>query len=189
MADMKRTIIIIGIALIIFGGAGYCVGYSLGNSAGNSTGWEKGTTYGNNIGYERGYSLGYDNGKEYVVTHIDEYAAIPKPVKYDEVVKFLEEDRTSDIQYSEDFDCVSFTKAVKEQANIKGIKCAVVSMRLYDYELREKWGHAVNCFETTDRGIVYFDPQTDGQRYGIEVGGTYILSGITYKIAKVDVIW
>jgi len=81
---------------------------------------------------------------------------------------------------------VTFSRWVKENANSKYIKCGVVSL---DLKGIKNIGHAINCFETTDRGIVYFDPQTDGQRYGIYVGGTYTLQGIVYKITKVDVIW
>jgi hypothetical protein len=136
--------------------------------------------------YEKGYSLGYDNGKEFVVTHLDQYVTVPKMVKYEVVVEFLKEDKTNENRYVDQvFDCVTFTKIVKENANSKGIKCGVVSL---DLTGTKRIGHAINAFETTDRGIVYFDPQTDGERFGIYVGGTYKLSEV-YKITKVDIIW
>jgi len=187
---MKRIIIAIVIALVIFGGSGYWAGYSIGYAAGNSEGWEKGTVYGNNTGYEKGYSLGYDNGKEYVVSHLDQYVIVPKAVSYSEVVAFIKSDQTDENEYSlENFDCTTFATMLKINANMVGIKCAVVSFDMYNIKTLVKSGHAINCFGTTDQGIVYFDPQTDGERYGIYVGGIYTLSGIIYKITKVDIIW
>ncbi|MBN1690030.1 MAG: hypothetical protein JW901_03305 [Dehalococcoidia bacterium] len=183
---MKRIILTIVMALIVFGGAGYGVGYSMGYTAGNSEGWEKGTIHGNAQGYEKGYTAGFDNGKEYVVTHLDQYVTIPKAVAYEEVLGFLKEDKTDEQEFIDQyFDCISFANDLKERATTHGIKCAVVSM---DLTGTKRIGHAINAFETTDRGIVYFDPQTDGQRYGIEVGGYYTLSE-RYKITKVDIIW
>jgi len=129
---------------------------------------------------------GYENGKEFVATHLDQYVTIPKAVSYEEVVEFLKEDRTDENKYTNNYNCISFADDLKEHANTHGIKCALVSFDLEDDY--ESWGHAINAFETTDRGIVYFDPQTDGQRYDIEVGGYYSLPTRS-KIIKVDIIW
>ncbi len=186
---MKRIILTIVISLIVFGGAGYWVGYSTGYAAGNSEGWEKGTIHGNAQGYEKGYSAGYDNGKEFVVSHLDQYVTIPKPVPYEEVIEFLKEDKGDEQTFINlYYDCVSFTKALRENALAKGIKCGIVTFTLESIEDSSVMGHAINAFETTDRGIVYFDPQTDGERFGIEVGGYYTLSE-KYRITKVDIIW
>ncbi len=179
---MKRIIVTTVISLLIFGGSGYWLGYENGKN----TGHNEGVISGNTTGYEKGYSLGYDNGKEFVVTHLDQYVTIPKAVAYEEVLEFLKEDRTDESEYTDDYNCISFADDLKERANNQGIKCALVSMDLVgDYD---NTAHAINAFETIDRGIVYFDPQTDGQRYGIYVGGVYRLSEL-YKITKVDVIW
>jgi len=183
---MKYKILsIVGLILVpvLFSVGGIYYGYDSGFKAGNTTGFEMGKV----VSYEKGYVSGYDNGKEFVVTHLDQYVTVPKAVKYDEVVKFLEVDKTSNIEYSEGFNCISFANSIKYNAEKVGIKCGLVSFDISSY--KDSIGHAINCFETTDRGIVYFDPQTDGQKYGIYVGGTYVLQGITYKITKVDVIW
>jgi hypothetical protein len=168
--------------MCVFGA--YLFGVSSGNNTGYATGYDKGSF----IAYEKGYVSGYDNGKEFVVTHLDQYVTVPKSVKYDEVVEFLKEDKTSEERFVDRvFDCISFANMVKENADKRGVKCALVSMDLFN--ANKDIGHAINCFETTDKGIVYFDPQTDGQRYGVYVGGTYTLSGVVYKITKVDIIW
>jgi hypothetical protein len=177
------------VATVIFGGTGYWVGYSMGYSAGNSEGWEKGTIHGNAQGYEKGYSVGYENGKEFVVTHLDQYVTIPKAVPYEKVLEFLEEDKGDEQPFiNMYYDCISFTKALRENAIAKGIRCGIVTFTLHSEVSDSQMGHAINAFETTDRGIVYFDPQTDGQRYDIKVGGYYSLSE-RYRIIKIDIIW
>jgi len=184
---MKRIIIITGIVigLLIFGGGGYWIGYGNGKNIGHNEGYISG----NVTGYEKGYVSGYDNGKEFVVTHLDQYVAIPKAVPYEEVVTFLAEDQVDKNEFVNlYFDCVSFTKALRDNALKKGIKCGIVTFTLESTVDDSVMGHAINAFETTNRGIVYFDPQTDGERFGIEVGGYYSLPE-RYKIIKVDVIW
>jgi hypothetical protein len=187
-AEVKQIIIItvIVIGLLIFGAGGYWFGYGSGKNAGHNEGLISGNSTGYKTGYEGGYSVGYD--KEFVVTHLDQYVTVPKVVSYNEVVTFLVSDQTDKAEYSaKDFDCTSFSNMVRNNATEKGIKCGLVSFDLVSPQ--KTIGHVIVVFETTDRGTVYFDPQTDGQRYGIYVGGTYSLQGITYKITKVDVIW
>jgi hypothetical protein len=185
---MKDKLIIITVSaiLIVIGVVG---GYFVGEDGGKKLGYVDGYDKGKYDSYEKGYSIGYDNGKEFVVTHLDDYVTMPKVVKYEEVVEFLKEDKTSEEYYTKQFDCISFANTVKENANKVGIKSAVVSMDLTNMGKGDDTAHAINCFETTDRGTVYFDPQTDGQRYDVRVGGTYTLQGVMYKITKVDVIW
>lgn len=187
---MKHKVLIICSFFVVVGLLlGYFTGYNIGVSSGNNTGYATGYGKGSFVAYEKGYVSGYDNGKEFVTTHLDQYVAVPKAVKYAEVVAFLKEDKTSDNKFTDDFNCLSFANSLNEGAIKNNIKSGVVSMDLYDTAKSKLIGHAINCFETVDQGIVYFDPQTDGQRYGVYVGGTYTLQGVVYKITKVDVIW
>lgn len=162
---------------------GYFTGYNVGLNTGNTTGFELGKV----ISYEKGYISGYDNGKEYVVTHLDQYVAVPKAVSYDEVVEFLKEDKTSDNEYSTNYDCIIFTSRLKENANKIGIKCASVILDMYDSKNNSRVGHAINAFDTSDKGIVYFDPQTDQPRYNVEVGNYY--NQTQYKITQKVLLW
>ncbi|MFA5400150.1 MAG: hypothetical protein WC169_09940 [Dehalococcoidia bacterium] len=183
----KNIIITIAISLIVFGGSGYWIGYSTGYTNGNVVGWDKGIKYGENVGYEKGYSLGYDNGKEFVVTHLDQYVTIPKAVSYEEVVEFLEMDKTDEIKYVDDvFDCVSYAKQVRDNANAKGIKCGVVILDLHNDT--EIMGHAINVFDTNDSGLVFVSPQTDKDVGDLMVGSYYKMD-LLYRITKVDIIW
>jgi hypothetical protein len=178
---MKDKLIIITVSaiLIVIGVVG---GYFVGIDNGKKLGYVDGYDKGRYDSYEKGYSLGYDNGKEFVVTHLDDYIAVPKAVSYDEVVEFLKEDKTDKKIYIYDvFDCV------KENANKVGIRCAIVVLDLHNN--KNVMGHSVNAFDTLDKGIVYFSSQTDNDVGSIQVGGSYNMSGIQYKITKVDVIW
>jgi len=182
---MKDKLVIICVSAVLIVG-GCVAGFFVGMDGGKKEALQE---CGDRIyaSYEQGYSMGYGNGKEYVVTHIDEYVTIPKAVAYDEVVEFLEEDKTDSSVYTNEYNCISFSATLKDRATMYGIKCAVVSMDLSGKY--EDTAHAINAFDTTDKGIVYFDPQTDGERFGIYEGGTYYLLGTTYKITKVDIIW
>jgi hypothetical protein len=184
---MKDKLIIITVSAILIV-LGVCGGYFVGIDGGKKLGYVDGYDKGKYDSYDKGYSLGYDNGKEFVVTHLDQYVKVPKAVKYEEVVAFIKSDQTDKNVYSDAFDCVSFTKILRENAIKKNIKCGIATFNLKSIDDNELIGHAINMFDT-DRGIVYFDPQTDGERYDIRVGGTYVLQGVSYKITKVDVIW
>jgi hypothetical protein len=187
MGKKLKLILIIGIPVLVIA-LSVCGGYWFGYGSGKDVGHNEGFISGNTTGYEKGYVSGYDNGKEFVVTHLDQYVTVPKNVSYKEVVAFLTNDQTDKVEYSaKDFDCTSFSNMVRNNAIEKGIKCGLVSFDLVSPQ--KIVGHVILIFETTDKGIVYFDPQTDGQRYDIRVGGTYTLSGVVYKITKVDLIW
>jgi hypothetical protein len=186
---MKDKLIIITVSAILIV-IGVCGGYFVGEDGGKKLGYVDGYDKGKYDSYEKGYSIGYDNGKEFVVTHLDQYVKVPKAVKYEEVVEFLSSDRTDSNKFiNQYYDCVSFTNALRDNAIGKGIRCGIATFTMSSIQGNSVMGHAINCFETTDRGTVYFDPQTDGQRYDIRVGGTYVLQGVSYKITKVDVIW
>lgn len=64
------------------------------------------------------------------------------------------------------YECRHFATDVNNNAEAAGIRCAFVLL-CYRYGQ-----HAVVAFETTDRGMVYIEPQTDAAIYP-EVGGMY----------------
>jgi len=73
---------------------------------------------------------------------------------WDQVVAFLKADRTDEMEYvDEDFMCGSFAQDVHNNAEKAGIRAAWVGIDLAG----EPIGHAVNAFNTTDRGLVYTD--------------------------------
>ncbi len=73
---------------------------------------------------------------------------------WDQVVAFLESDRTDEMDYIEgDFMCGSFAQDVHNNAEKAGIRAAWVGIDLAGQPV----GHAVNAFNTTDRGLVFTD--------------------------------
>jgi hypothetical protein len=85
-----------------------------------------------------------------------------------EMKDFLEQDETSEQEYLEnEYICVDFAADVKANAAREGLRCAYVVI-----EYLGLTGHAIVAFDTTDRGLVYIEPQFDwevepeiGQRY------------------------
>jgi hypothetical protein len=81
-----------------------------------------------------------------------------------ELIAFVKEDPTDEHYYAGDFAvlfgtaevsyvCSDFAEAMHNNAEAAGIRAAWVSI---DFEGDDK-GHALNAFETTDRGLVYID--------------------------------
>jgi hypothetical protein len=87
---------------------------------------------------------------------------------YNDVETFLEIDKTDDLEYIPDvFDCKSFASTLKSNANKQGMLCAVV---ITDYSASS---HAINAFDTLDRGIIFVEPQSDIIMENINIGDNY----------------
>jgi len=76
---------------------------------------------------------------------------------YNEVLIFLLNDTTNENTYHDkDYNCVHFSTDVNNNAEEQGIRCAFVEIQFnYNYP------HAIVAFNTTDKGIVFFEPQED----------------------------
>jgi hypothetical protein len=96
------------------------------------------------------------------------YGYVLRDPNYQEMKDFLEQDETSEQEYLEnEYICVDFAADVKANAAREGLRCAYVVI-----EYLGLTGHAIVAFDTTDRGLVYIEPQFDwevepeiGQRY------------------------
>jgi hypothetical protein len=93
---------------------------------------------------------------------------------YAELLAFIKEDTTDKHHYADSVDvyigaaevpyvCSDFAEDVHNNAEAAGIRTAWVSI---DFEGNDE-GHALNAFETTDRGLVYID--CTGQRFSSEL--------------------
>lgn len=112
-----------------------------------------------------------------------------------EAVDFLEEDRTDANEYVEgEYVCSHFAADVNNNAEKQGIRCALVDVRF------PSSGHAIIAFDTTDEGMVYFDPISDervrpvvGKRYWkcIEPKPGYVYEKPSFNdtIEDIVVIW
>ena len=73
---------------------------------------------------------------------------------YSQLMQFLKQDITDQNEYSEiHYNCVDFAKDLHDHAESKGIKSVWVGIDFVGQEV----GHALNSFNTTDRGLVFID--------------------------------
>jgi hypothetical protein len=112
---------------------------------------------------------------------------------FDEMVTFIKADNTDSKEYVENrpnaYVCSDFAEEVHNKAEAAGIKAGWVSITFLGIEE----GHALNCFETTDRGIVYIDCTNGGlDNDENEARGwdtvAYIEIGEKYGILDIDVV-
>ncbi len=124
------------------------------------------------------------------------YGYMLKDPSYQEMKAFLEQDETSEQEYlRNEYICVDFAANVKANAAKEGIRCAYVVI-----EYLGTTGHAIVAFDTTDRGLVYIEPQFDwdvepeiGRRYYecvVPPPGQYMVEpDYDDTIARIVVIW
>ncbi|MCK4995359.1 MAG: hypothetical protein KAR55_00585 [Thermoplasmatales archaeon] len=87
---------------------------------------------------------------------------------FSEARYFINNDLTNQIPYEPvNFTCAHYAQGVNNNAEDMGIACAVVVL---NFNLSS---HAIIAFNTTDRGMVYFEPQTDDVVRNLEIGNDY----------------
>jgi hypothetical protein len=76
---------------------------------------------------------------------------------YIEALKFIALDPTDKNEYyGENYTCGDFAADFKENALKAGYRCGYVIIEFPDYLF-----HTIVCFNTTDQGIIFVEPQTD----------------------------
>jgi len=107
---------------------------------------------------------------------------------------FLYEDDTDKMAYVYPTTvCHHFALRLQQNAKAAGWRCAYVEVKLqgypdpYGYGIPSSTGHALNAFQTTDRGLVYVDctrapggygPANQDKTIDIRVGGQYVPKSI-----------
>ena len=90
---------------------------------------------------------------------------------YIQLIAFIASDATNRLPYIDGgpdaFVCSDFAEVLHNNAEAAGIKAAWVGIDLYQEEI----GHAINAFQTTDRGLVYID--CTGEMEKIWTGSSY----------------
>ncbi|UCE15317.1 MAG: hypothetical protein JSV12_05395 [Candidatus Bathyarchaeota archaeon] len=75
---------------------------------------------------------------------------------YQEVIQFIESDQTDRNLYKEEeYVCSNFAKDFQDNAFKAGYRCGYVLAFTHDL------AHALNCFNTTDHGLIFVEPQED----------------------------
>lgn len=84
-----------------------------------------------------------------------------KQISYKELKAFIKEDDTDKILYDiENFVCADYAELLHNRAEEAGITCYFVSVEFVNPIIEgqeEFYGHALNAFYTTDRGLIYID--------------------------------
>jgi hypothetical protein len=188
--------------------SGYADGYSEGNSSGYQSGYVKGYSEGNYSGYQVGFSDGNENGYDVgylsgfyegnqtgfdngYLQGVEDGAGKGYTIRdptYDEAIAFTAWDKTDENEYSENYTCHHFTADFKNNAFQTGYRCGYVYVEIVD------GAHAIVCFNTTDHGIIFVEPQFDdiviltiGQSYS-DING-YELPDYNDTIVSFDIIW
>ena len=131
---------------------GYSSGETEGYHLGKQGGYEEGYLAGKSNGYEEGVEAGYEEGVSAALGH--DYTIIDPT--YKQAIKFLKEDETDENKFMEDiYVCSHFARDVCNNAESEGLRCAFIEIRYPD------GGHSIIAFNTTDEGLVYFEPQSD----------------------------
>ena len=100
-------------------------------------------------------------------------------VSYSSLCYFIWEDKTDDEMYIHDQRmCGYFAEMVHNNAEQKGIKAAWVGITFENQDI----GHAINAFQTTDRGLAYMDctGQTRYQGCSVNDRAAYVEKGKEY---------
>jgi len=135
-----------------------------------------------NLGYaegeSEGYQLGYDEGYIQGIEDLTESGYYLRDPTYDEAIAFTNSDKTDENEYTSDYVCYDFTADFDSNAFQTGYRCGFVYIEFSDS------AHAIACFNTTDRGLIYIEPQND-EIVTLTIGQTYL----DYIIVDFGIIW
>jgi hypothetical protein len=135
--------------------------------------------------YEKKYTTGYLAG---VKDGAGSGYTIRDPT-YDEMITFLRADKTNENVYDADtYNCYDYTSDLCKNAVAQGYRIGFV------YLYFKESAHALVCFNTTDRGLIYVEPQYD-DIVKVEVGLRYwgnipnVRSSFDDTIVRFGIIW
>jgi hypothetical protein len=122
------------------------------------------------IEYDRGYQEGYQAGLKESTAGYN----LHDPT-YKEVMDFLANDNSEDTPYDKNSHiCTDYTTEVNNNAEKAGLRCGSV------YIIYPETGHSITVFDTTDRGLVFIEPQYD-KEVTLPIGKSYSSSNGFYN--------
>jgi len=136
--------------------------------------YNSGYSEGESDGYTQGYDEGYNEGVQFL-TENGYYLRDPT---YAEAVAFINSDVTDQNPYTTNYVCYDFTADFIANALDEGYRCGFVYMEFSDS------AHAIACFNTSDQGLIYVEPQTD-QIVTVSVGQPYLSN----MVLDLGIIW
>lgn len=145
-------------------------GYEMGKIEGSDEGYSQGYDEGEVEGYEQGQVEGYDEGQAEgyaagrAVAAGEEVLINPS---YQEMKDFLEADNTDDNPWVEgEYEGPDLVADINNNAEAQGFRAALVYIEF------PKGAYSLLAFETTDKGLIYIEPQDD-REVKVEVGVKY----------------
>lgn len=103
---------------------------------------------------------------------------------WQELVEFLKEDETDTYIYrAGEFDCSGFALTLRDHAIRRGFRCAYVEVEFMD------GAHALNAFQTSDKGLVFVDVTGSESRTDYSYDKiAYLKIGERYGIISLDAV-
>jgi hypothetical protein len=74
---------------------------------------------------------------------------------YEEALHFIRSDQTDKNQYNQSYTCFNFANDFRNNALNEGYRCGYVAIEFGEAS------HAIVCFNTSDNGLIFIEPQTD----------------------------
>jgi hypothetical protein len=103
---------------------------------------------------------------------------------YFEAQQFVASDKTASHPYViGSYTCANFAADFRSNALRAGYECGIVFLYFPDNAC-----HALNCFNTTDKGLVFVEPQLD-KFVNVTVGKTYQAEKVTPPFCNGTVMW
>jgi hypothetical protein len=111
-------------------------------------------------------------------------SASPMNPTYSEAQQFVASDKTSSHPYIEgSYTCVNFATDFRNNALRAGYECGYAFVYFPSNQ-----SHALDCFNTTNRGLVFVEPQWD-KFVNITVGKPYQNGNLTVSVNNNTVLW
>jgi len=126
------------------------------------------------ISYNSGYDAGYVQGTDDLI-QTGYYSMNPT---YDDAIAFIDSDETDQNEYTREYVCYDFTADLIDNAAQLGYRCGFVYIEF------SSSAHAIACFNTTDAGLIFVEPQND-ELVNVAVGQFYL----GHIITKMGIIW
>jgi hypothetical protein len=100
------------------------------------------------------------------VPEIRKYDGLRDPT-YLEALDFIRSDKTDRNQYNQSYRCMNFADDFVNDAFRAGYRCGYVIIEFSDIN------HAIVCFNTSDKGLIFIEPQND-QIVALATGKPYL---------------
>ena len=88
------------------------------------------------------------------VIDVEKYRNLRDPT-HTEALQFIRSDETDRNQYNQSYKCTNFATDFMNNAFRTGYRCGYVTIEFPESS------HAIVCFNTSDKGLIFIEPQTD----------------------------